>query len=304
MATKEAREILKQINEQRAAAPLSIVKAAEPLINSQPDAQPTTTQTQSQAHLNRSNERQSNASSIESEQNASKLTPAALSVDLTHYKDLFSKLRFSYLEQVTKEKYLKNTLGAPPVFATVEDNAALEEKLSIMKSELQSKKRAADTLVSEIEELAREVAERYETVNASVDELKTLPDEVDQLEKEVEELRRRLAEREGNMEIDDDPRMNLGMEETERLLQQQIAQNEAMQRQIREMERDLPAKVRESERAERELVDIETRRNEVTRLARDSQRLREEGGRNLLEEQGRWYQSTEVVLKGLLGVEA
>ena len=61
---------------------------------------------------------------------------------------------------------------------------------------------------------------------------------------------------------------------------------------------------RECEEAEKELEQLERKRNETTKAARDMQRLKEKGGRDMLEEQGRWYQSSEVVLKGLLGVES
>ncbi|OLL22663.1 Kinetochore protein Sos7 [Neolecta irregularis DAH-3] len=42
--------------------------------------------------------------------------PLGVEADLNHFKELFSKLKFSYLEQETKEKYLKALLEDPPQF--------------------------------------------------------------------------------------------------------------------------------------------------------------------------------------------
>ena len=47
---------------------------------------------------------------------------------------------------------------------------------------------------------------------------------------------------------------------------------------------------------------MERRRNEVTRQARDVRRIREEGGRDLIGERGKWYKAQETVMRGLLEV--
>ncbi|KAK5071950.1 hypothetical protein LTR64_004271 [Lithohypha guttulata] len=296
MTTTAASQVLNDIYTQRQTAPLSILSLADPILNPEPQTLPQTPSSQSQSQLSVS-QNGSNAT------NTTILTPSTLAVDLEHYRDLFSKLRFSYLEQVTKEKYLKNLIGEPPTLATPEQNAQLEEKLVVMKAELQTKKRGVDALVVEMEQLAREIAEKYDIVEAGMRQLETLPREVEGLEQEVEELRRQLREKEGEMEISSDPRMNLSLEETQMLVQEQRRRQEGLRGQLDTFERELPAKMRECEKAERELVEIETRRNEVTRTARDALRRKAEGKPDLLEQQGRWYKSSEVVLKGLLGVE-
>ncbi|KAL8775975.1 MAG: hypothetical protein Q9213_008419, partial [Squamulea squamosa] len=54
-------------------------------------------------------------------------TPTSLAADLTHYRDLFSKLRFSYLEQVTKEKFLRAIVGDPPLIVEHSENVEFEK---------------------------------------------------------------------------------------------------------------------------------------------------------------------------------
>lgn len=276
-------DVLNEIHNQRRTAPLSILALAEPILTPQTQ-QPSQPSSQSQ-----------NAEH-------SALSPSSLTADLAHYRDLFSKLRFSYLEQVTKEKYLRGIVGEPPILVTSEQNAALEEKLVGMKSVLQGKKRGVEALVSEMEGLAREIASKYDGVELQVRQLEVLPGEIESLEAEIEEVKRQLAEKQGQVEVSEDPRQNLSMGETERLLEEQRRRNEELQKQIEQLQQAMPGKIREVETAEKELEEIERRRNEVTRLARESRRVREEGGRDLLEEQGRWYKSSEIVMKGLLGV--
>lgn len=269
-----AARLLEEIQQQRRDAPLAILSLAEPLLV------PTSPQPTKEQPLN----------------------PATLTADLAHYRDLFSKLRFSYLEQVTKEKYLRSIVGEPPLLATSAENAALEEKLAVLKADLQKRKRDVEALITELNELAGRIAETYDTVDVGMKKLERLPAENEKLEAEISRLREVLAAKEGD-EGSEDPRMNMSLEDTEREIELAKRKDADLRREIEDMKRDLPRKTEECEVAERELRDLEKERNEITRLARDAQRMRE-GGRDKLEEQGRWYQSSEVVLKGLLGVES
>lgn len=285
MAQTDASQIVSGIYEQRQIAPLSILGLAEPIVNYKQQEQP------QQADDSQSQD----GSQLD-------LDPATLATDLQHYRELFSKLRFSYLEQVTKEKFIKNIIAQPPVIATAEENAQLEERLAIMKAELQVKKRDVDALVVEIEQLARNIAIKYDIVEDNVKQLETLPAEINELEKQVEELRQQLSEKEGQVVVNDDPRMNLSLEETNALIEQQEQRNEELKRKIERYERDLPVKVAQCEEAERELQELEKERQKVTKAARDAQKRKQEGKEDLLQQQTQWYEDSTVVLRGLLGV--
>lgn len=279
----ETLQALSSIHDQRANQPLSILTLAEPLLQI-PSSQ------QDQRHDRASHP----------------LDPLTLSADLAHYRDLFSKLRFSYLEQVSKEKYLRAIVGEPPLIATTADNAALEEKLVGLKSGLQGKKAGSEVVVRELEELARDIAVRYDRVNADVKLLESLPGEIEGLESEVEDLKRRLAsydDGDGAEEVDVDPRMDLSLEETECVLREQQQRNETLQSQISELEREMTVKLTECERAETELEEVEVRRNEITRSVRDMEARTRRGGRDVVEQRGRWLRSEEAVLREMLGLQ-
>lgn len=87
------------------------------------------------------------------------LTKSSLDAELEHYKDLFSKLRFSYVEQVTKENFLKAIVADPPELVDAADNAQLEQHLAQAKAALKAKKEETNQKVHELQQLATRLAQ-------------------------------------------------------------------------------------------------------------------------------------------------
>ena len=104
-------------------------------------------------------------------------TPASLAADLAHYRvrlpitlrwndadvddqEYFSKLRFSYLEQVTKEKFLRAIIGDPPQVVEHQENVKLEQQLVAVKADLKAQKEEVAGMVEELERKGRELAQR------------------------------------------------------------------------------------------------------------------------------------------------
>lgn len=71
---------------------------------------------------------------------------------------MFSKLRFSYLEQVTKEKFLRGIVGDPPLVVGHNENVELETKLAETKQQLKQRKEEVRLMVEAMEETGRELA--------------------------------------------------------------------------------------------------------------------------------------------------
>ena len=284
MAQTSYSSILNSLVDQQNSRPLSILALAEPIIDSVANPPQTTART----------------SDASEDLNP---TPSSLANDLKHYEELFKKLRFSYLEQVTKEKFLRSIVGDPPLLVSHADNARLEEELVRQKAELKGRKDEVATLVGEMGEMAGRLAGRWEGVQTQMRQLEVLPGEVDEMQSRVQIMREELRSKMGNEQASSDPRMNLGLEETDALVAETQAKAREVERQIAALQRQLPGKMRECEVLERELEVLERRRNEKTALAREARRIREEGGRDVVEEMGRWYRSKETVLKGLLDVE-
>lgn len=122
---------------------LSILSLSEPILGS---------------HEQSSNNRTSNVSSTSDL--PSHLTPTSLQADLAHYKELFSKLRFSYVEQVTKERFLKAIVADPPELASASQNVELETRLVNEKAQLKGRKEEVGRKIHELETLGRALARR------------------------------------------------------------------------------------------------------------------------------------------------
>lgn len=73
---------------------------------------------------------------------------------------MFSKLRFSYLEQVTKEKFLRAIVGDPPLIVEHQENIELESQLAEVKSVLKAQKEHVAQMVKELDERGRELSRR------------------------------------------------------------------------------------------------------------------------------------------------
>jgi hypothetical protein len=91
--------------------------------------------------------------------NADTLTKSSLDAELEHYKDLFSKLRFSYVEQVTKEKFLQAIVTNPPQLVDAAENTLLAQHLSQAKAALKANKDQTNNKLQELQELASRLAQ-------------------------------------------------------------------------------------------------------------------------------------------------
>ncbi|KAJ5459867.1 uncharacterized protein N7458_001419 [Penicillium daleae] len=228
-------------------------------------------------------------------------TPASLEADLTHYKELFSKLRFSYLEQVTKEKFLRAIVGEPPLVVGHNENVELETQLAEVKAELKSRKEEARLMIEEMETMGRELARRYKNVEVQMTQLSTLPDSIENLESTIAGLRAKQVA--GMTSSDPRSSQNLPLPATLALLSEREVELAALNRQIAAVQNTLPRKTREAEAVERECSVLERRRVEAITQAREAQRKKQQGESDGLEEMGRWYRGAEKTLKEIVGVE-
>ncbi|KAF2021882.1 hypothetical protein BU24DRAFT_384189 [Aaosphaeria arxii CBS 175.79] len=243
-------------------------------------------------------QKRNSAVSEDSEQN-SDTHPAALEADLTHYKELFSKLRFSYVEQVTKEKFLRNITDNPPRFVENNENEAKEAEILASKAELKERKLEVAEIIKQLEEKGRELALRYEGIQLRTARLTQLPTDIDNLQVNIERLRHE------QIPSTDNPEMALPLPETRRLLQEREAELTALNAQLASLQAQLPGRAQELDKLERELKPLETQKQGTVAAAKEAKRRREEGGGigDELEERGRWLRASEQALKEMLDIE-
>ncbi|PBP28419.1 hypothetical protein BUE80_DR000561 [Diplocarpon rosae] len=226
-------------------------------------------------------------------------TPASLQADLAHYKELFSKLRFSYLEQVTKEKFIRAIVGDPPLVVEHQENVELEASLAISKAALKSQKTDVADLVAELEKRGRELCQKYENVQMQTSQLQELPQTIEGLEANIEQLR-------AEQQPGSSPRLNMPLDKTLAAVEEREKERAEMDRQLEQLQVMVPRKAKELERLNAELQPLEAKRLGSTASAREAKRRKEEalgGVGDDLEERGRWWRGVEGGLRGMLGVE-
>ncbi|KAK6088901.1 hypothetical protein SCUP234_00105 [Seiridium cupressi] len=228
-------------------------------------------------------------------------TPASLEADLTHYRELFAKLRFSYVEQVTKEKFIRAIVGDPPLIVSSQENLELEAQNAEAKAELKALKTEVIDMVGELERRGPELARRYEGIKLETEVLEELPEKIKGLEEKVNELRR---ENEGRINAEN-PELNLPLARTVDLVNQKKRRREELDRQLEQLKTQVPRKKKELDRLQAELAPLETKRTNSTAAAKEARRRKEAalgGVEDDLEERGRWYRAVEVGLKQMLEI--
>ncbi|PHH74870.1 hypothetical protein CDD80_2779 [Ophiocordyceps camponoti-rufipedis] len=264
---------------------LSIIKLSEPITSA---ATPETRQ-----------QRNSDASSSASLDGP---TPASLESDLAHYKELFAKLRFSYVEQVTKEKFIRAIVGDPPLIVSVQENLELERENRAAKAHLKALKTKVADLVAALETKARDLSQRYEQLRADTDRLAELPTKVSDLETEVQDLRATAQDDSDATE----PSLRLPLGKTLALVADRRAEQQELERELDALRAKASRKTKEADRLRAELQPLEARLQSSTAAAREAQRRKEAalgGVADELERRARWWRACESILMQALKVE-
>jgi chromosome segregation ATPase len=206
---------------------------------------------------------------------------------LTLGQELFSKLRFSYVEQVTKEKFLRNITENPPRLVEAAENHEKETEILALKASLKERKLEVAEILKQLEDKGLQLRTQ---------QLESLPTEIEGLEASIEQLKQNQAPTSAN------PELALPLPETLRLLTEREAELAALNAQILQLQSSLPGRARELEKLERELRPLETQKQGTVAAAKEARRRKEAGGGigDELEERGRWLTASEKILRETL----
>jgi chromosome segregation ATPase len=211
---------------------------------------------------------------------------------------LFSKLRFSYVEQVTKEKFLRNITENPPRLVEASENDEKEQEILALKASLKERKLEVAEILKQLEDKGKELSLRYEGLQLRTQQLESLPVEIEGLEATIERLKQEQTP------TSDNPELSLPLPETTKILAEREAELAALNAQIASLQASIPNRTRELEKLERELKPLETQKNGTVAAAKEARWRKEEGGGigDELEERGRWLTASEKALKEMLEV--
>ncbi|XXH05808.1 hypothetical protein Hte_012246 [Hypoxylon texense] len=229
-------------------------------------------------------------------------TPSSLEADLTHYRELFAKLRFSYVEQVTKEKFIRAIVGDPPLIVSPQENVDLEKENLEAKATLKALKTEVADMVAELEGKAKELSQKYERVQLETIKLEELPGKIADLENAIAGLKKAQA-----VGISPNPELNLPLVKTLDLVESKKRQRAELDRQLEQLQSQVPRKKKELDRLQAELQPLETRRQNSMAAAKEAKRRKEAalgGVEDDLEERGRWFRAAEAGLKQVLEIKS
>ncbi|EGS22707.1 uncharacterized protein CTHT_0011810 [Thermochaetoides thermophila DSM 1495] len=230
-------------------------------------------------------------------------TPSSLEADLSHYKELFSKLRFSYVEQVTKEKFIRAIVGDPPLIVSSQENATLEEINASAKSMLQELKTEVSSILLSLEERSQDLATRYERVKAETALLVELLDKIPALENRIAELQP-IRRSQGDNDHSGNPDMNLPLGKTLALVDNKRRELGRLDRQLELLGPQVLRKSMEQERLQSDVLGLENRKSNSIYAAKEAKKNKEDvRGGDDLESNGRWHQASVAVLSQLLTLE-
>ncbi|KAG6049738.1 hypothetical protein E4U17_006730 [Claviceps sp. LM77 group G4] len=228
-------------------------------------------------------------------------TPSSLEADLAHYTELFAKLRFSYVEQVTKEKFIRAIVGDPPLIVNAQDNLDLERENAQSKAQLKSLKQEMALMVAELEKRGRQLSHRYESIQLDTIKLQEIPARSEELRGRIDGLRA-LQEN-----ADADPSLNLPLAKTLRLVDRRKAEQQELERELEALQTKVPRKRKEAERLQAELGPLEAKLHTSSVAAREAQRRKEAalgGVADDLEQRARWWRASEDVLRQVLELKS
>ena len=210
-------------------------------------------------------------------------------------------MHFSYLEQVTKEKFLRAIVGDPPQIVEYAENVELEAELAKVKAVLKEQKQHVADMVMELESQGRELTQRWETVQLQTTLLGTLPEQIDGLKETLEQLRQQNG---ANEDVaSEDPNLNLPLHATQELVKERKAELAEINKKLRNLQQALPKRAHALEREERELKVLEQERERSVAGAREAlDRKKAGGGADELELRGRWLKGADSGLRQMLGV--
>ncbi|KAL8822497.1 MAG: hypothetical protein Q9191_006767 [Dirinaria sp. TL-2023a] len=217
--------------------------------------------------------------------------------------ELFSKLRFSYLEQVTKEKFLRAIVGDPPLIVEHQENIELESQLAEVKAVLKEQKEHVAQMVKDLETKGRELAKRYETVQLQTTQLNSLPPQIASLNETITALRSTLQQPASSSTAS--PNLALPLDATLALVSERRNEIEALDEQIKSLQQGLGAKTTALEEAQSDLKLLEEQAEVAVQAASEAGRRRGGAeGVDELEMRGRWLQGVEYSLRNMLDVDA
>jgi hypothetical protein len=108
--------------------------------------------------------------------------------ELQFHKELFSKLKFNYIESESQHKFLKRVLEIPALFVGEEEVSLLQLKISGQKDKLKAKKKEIQNKKEVLTKLIENVVQTFDDTSVKKNTVLQLSMRIEQVEKEFNSL--------------------------------------------------------------------------------------------------------------------
>lgn len=114
--------------------------------------------------------------------------PSLVGEEINYQKERLSKLKFQYLEQETKEKFLRYIVEKPDLVVNKEDVSQLEQNNVTVKAYLKTLKETTNARLTDIDRLTDEISNLKEIYDSEYNEITSLLQENEEIVDHLERI--------------------------------------------------------------------------------------------------------------------
>lgn len=237
--------------------------------------------------------------------------PQLIDKDIEFQRENFYNLKLAYLEQETKEKFVRAVVSDPPLVIEASDIGRIEAENNAKKEGLKRQKQECKDMQRELEELSRQVCVDYgEVVGAKREaalrmmaEMEVMREEIGELEAKHAQLRFPEDEADASSGAAKDPELMLPLESIKELIGEY---NEGVKTAgLGPLAAELEQKADELAASKRAIEDLSDAHKRVQKSAQETVKMREQGLKRGLEEKeatAKWYRNMLVIFSKATGV--
>ncbi|ANB13566.1 hypothetical protein AWJ20_1862 [Sugiyamaella lignohabitans] len=201
--------------------------------------------------------------------------PRQFDLDIQRYEELFDTRKLTYLEQETKERFLRAIINDPPFFVEQWDMKDVEEKTKGKKLRLKEEKAKSKELLAGLDKQARDIYSEYKLVNATNERTNTLYREIDEMQREFQ----RLQEEYPQLQIPDhpDPQLNISsVEELDILENDYLSEIQDLDDEILKTSQSIDEALAMQIQLEKDIEKLRTQRENIDKNTKEVVRIRNE----------------------------
>ncbi|KZO95351.1 hypothetical protein CALVIDRAFT_599150 [Calocera viscosa TUFC12733] len=218
------------------------------------------------------------------------LNPALIDRDVADHKDYFTKVKFKYLEQESKERFLRYILREDPPSLRAAHNMQLEQTNTALKTSLKTSKLALDTSITQLRALAPAIEASHSQTSSDAASAAQLVKSIRDMELELARLRAQHPP-ETRMTIS---RATQILDEQVETLQELTGELHGRTQALGMLKGRLQGKAKELEKVELERIAAEGRLMQAKRAS--------EGRDGSVEKLVSWYTTAIAGYKDLMGI--